>query len=41
MEVDDFELDADDSVFGGFHKKNFDVLKKTRWPKRRHSDICK
>lgn len=43
MEVDDFDLEEDDTVFsfGGFHRKNFDVLKKTRWAKRRHSDICK
>lgn len=40
MEVDDFELDGVFN-FGGFHKKSFDVVKRTRWSKRRHSDVCK
>ena len=40
MEADDFELD-DGFNFGGFHKKSFDVMKRTRWSKRRHSDVCK
>lgn len=39
MEVDEFDIDGE-FHFGGFHKESFNVMKKTRWSKRRHSDVC-